>query len=657
MAVFLWGLFILPLSAFALPVELEEEVVSASAFEEDRDRSPGSVTVVRTDDVKGEMQSLPDLLERVPGLHVIRARGRGAYTVASVRGSSSSQVAVYVDGVLQNLGSEAAVDLSAIPVDEVDRIEVYRGYIPARFPEAGIGGVINIVTRAPDGRGRTTLTAGVESFGTFGGSLARSGTLGDGRFLASVGYKRSTGDFPYRNDNGTPYNTGDDYDAHRQNNGYGMTDLLFKWEDDAWSARVAWSRNDRELPAPAPGMDLPSSPRGGTLDTDKWDLSLGRRQRWGAVDWGWRLEYLTQDRVWDNPDNTLGGLDERHNEYRTKRVTGALDASWAWGSRHFLEATVAGSDETLDVDGDIVATFGGRDSFDQTTWKAVLQDSISLTPDGTLLLTPSVRWDASDGDGRATWAVAATKQIGSDWTIRAGYGTYARAPNMYERYGDGATIRPAPNLNWETGTQWDLGVVWNNLKQEKKGADMTLSLTYFGRRTDDLIEFVMAGPRYGVYENVAKARVSGLELEGTVDRGFWSLSFTGTWMRAENETPDSYRDGKRLPNSPEWAAGARLTRRFPDAAGQDRVSAFVEGRFTGDSYFDQAEQVRYDDLFLLNAGVKWAVREDLNLALGVTDALDNGPDVKISAAGPGPDRTAWYPLAGRSFYATLSWSF
>ena len=85
------------------------------------------------------MQSLPDLLERVPGLHIVRARGRGAYTVASIRGSTSAQVAVYVDGSLRNLGSEAAVDLSAIPVGEVERIEVYRGYIPVRFTEAGLG--------------------------------------------------------------------------------------------------------------------------------------------------------------------------------------------------------------------------------------------------------------------------------------------------------------------------------------------------------------------------------------------------------------------------------------------------------------------------------------------------------------------------------------
>ena len=101
-------------------------------------------TSIKPQEMKGEQKNLPELLKQVPGLHIIELKGRGAYTTASVRGSTASQVAVYVDGVLMNLGSEAAVDLSTIPVENVERIEVYRGYIPARFGGASMGGVINI---------------------------------------------------------------------------------------------------------------------------------------------------------------------------------------------------------------------------------------------------------------------------------------------------------------------------------------------------------------------------------------------------------------------------------------------------------------------------------------------------------------------------------
>ncbi|WP_233572762.1 TonB-dependent receptor, partial [Fretibacterium sp. OH1220_COT-178] len=104
-------------------VELpEERVVSVAENEDTLLLSPGSVTVVRPQEMRGEQKNLPELLKQVPGLHVVETKGRGAYTVASIRGSSAAQVAVYVDGVLMNLGSEAAVDLSTIPVENVERI-------------------------------------------------------------------------------------------------------------------------------------------------------------------------------------------------------------------------------------------------------------------------------------------------------------------------------------------------------------------------------------------------------------------------------------------------------------------------------------------------------------------------------------------------------
>ncbi|MDR1649792.1 MAG: TonB-dependent receptor [Synergistaceae bacterium] len=658
---------LLPARAGAAPVELEEEFVSASALEEDRDRSPGSVTVVRAEELKGEMPSLPDMLERVPGLHVVQARGRGAYTVASIRGSTSSQVSVYVDGVLQNLGSEAAVDLSAIPVSEVERVEVYRGYIPARFSEAGLGGVVNIVTRAPEDGERTTLTAGIGSLGAVRTGLAHSRSLGGGRFLAALNHEGSAGDFSYRNDNGTPYNPADDYDAVRKNNERSMTDLLLKWEDERWNARLAWSRDDRDLPASAPGMDKPDSLRGARLDTGRWDAALSRR--WvvptdsGRVEWGLRAEWMKQDKKYDNPDNMLGGLGERHNEYRAERFSGALDASWApkaWGGRHFFEAIVSGSGETLDAAGDIVTRLGGKSRFSQESWRAALQDSIALTESGSLLLTPSLRWDRSGEDSETSWAVAATYQPTSAWTFKATYGRYARAPNLYERYGDGATIRPAEDLRWETGTQWDAGFVWNNLNRAapERGPSLTVSATYFGRKTDDLIEFIMTSPRFGIYENIAKSQAHGVELEARADWKLWRVSLAATWMRAENETAGNYRNGKRLPNAPQWAGTARLTRVFPDGKGEAvRASAFVEGQFTGDNYLDQNELVRYDNLLLLNAGIKWNIRENLDMTFGVYDVLDNGPDVKLRAVVNGPDRMSWYPLPGRGFYMTLIWSF
>ena len=84
--------------------------------------SPGTVTIIRPEEFKGEQKSLPDFLKMVPGVHVREVNGKGQYTTVTVRGSTAAQVGVFVDGVLTNLGGDAAVDISTIPVSNVERI-------------------------------------------------------------------------------------------------------------------------------------------------------------------------------------------------------------------------------------------------------------------------------------------------------------------------------------------------------------------------------------------------------------------------------------------------------------------------------------------------------------------------------------------------------
>ena len=73
------------------PAELPAEKITADAGEEDKLLlSPGTVTVIKPQEMKGEQKNLPELLKQVPGLHIVETKGRGAYTTASVRGSSAS---------------------------------------------------------------------------------------------------------------------------------------------------------------------------------------------------------------------------------------------------------------------------------------------------------------------------------------------------------------------------------------------------------------------------------------------------------------------------------------------------------------------------------------------------------------------------------------
>ncbi|MDR1019888.1 MAG: TonB-dependent receptor, partial [Synergistaceae bacterium] len=646
-------------------VDLPEELVSGTAVyeeaEQDKYRSPGMVTVIRPQEREGEQRSLPDLLEDVPGMRIVRVRGRHGYAVASVRGSTSSQVAVYVDGVLMNLGSEAAVDLSAIPVDNVERIEVYRGYVPAQFGAQSMGGVINIVTKDPR-KPQTTLSMGVGSFGRVKGTVSHSAEMGrGGKFFGSFGYEGYDGDFGYWNDNGTPYNDTDDYDAKRRSNGFENMDALLKWENEHWKARASWSRRDRDLALTAPGLDKPGVNQrpGALLDTDRFDLSLARSQTSGSVDWRWEIQYAKQERAYDsrrgNSLSPIGGMTVTKSEYDAERAGLSLSSAWAWGERHYMEFLAEYFDESLNVDGDTLFDYlNGISKYSRTDWNFNLQDTITLDRAGTFLATPSIRWHKLDDEDHFTWQIALTKEFSPAWMLKTTYGTYARAPNLYERYGDGAFILPAAgDLMWETGTQIDLGVIWTG---DALGARSTVSLSGFKRDSENLIEFNVESPRYGRYSNIAKAEVKGAEMEASLGWEKWDLSLSGTWIDGKNMTPDDpgavRYHGKTLPNRPEWSGAVRLTRKY------SKGSAFVEYQHVGENYADSSEKVLFDARDVFNIGMKYALSPTTQVILGVDDVFGEADDWRMRPDGRnGPTRMLWYPVEGRTFYLTLNMEF
>ena len=177
---------------------LEGVTVEAKRPDWEAKLSPGTVTVIRPDDYKGEQKDLPDLLKMVPGVHVRELNGKGQYTTVSVRGSTAAQVGVFVDGVLFNLGGDAAADISTIPVHNVERIEVYRGYIPARLGGTFMGGVINVVTKRPT-KANVQASFGKSSFGGYKGNLQIDAPLGGGALMVGINRDQSDGDFKYKN--------------------------------------------------------------------------------------------------------------------------------------------------------------------------------------------------------------------------------------------------------------------------------------------------------------------------------------------------------------------------------------------------------------------------------------------------------------------------
>ncbi len=627
--------------AETLPVVL----VTASWLSES-ELSSGTVTVINPSEYQGEFKDVASLLDHVAGVHVIKLRGRGGYAVASIRGSTSSQVAVYIDGILVNLQGEPAFDLSNISLNDIKRIEIYRGHIPARFGVSGMGGVINIVTKKKASKFKLLMGGG--SFGDYKISGFIPVFRAENRScMLTFETAGSKGDFKYYNDNNTPYNKTDDYMAVRKNNSWYYKKFMINSNINNFKIKYSFLDKRRHLPLAAPGTDKANVYSSAYLDTYDWSFGVSKRYDFTEGNWGWFFEHREKVKEFFNPKNEVGWYGQLYNRYTTVKDSVGISYLKQLNHCNLLELFMDYSKETLNVTGDIVDVFGGRDKFAGESLNLTLQDTIFLTDDYTFTLTPVLRYNRFNGKDKVSGSLAVSKNLGENLTLSATYGIYYRFPNFYELYGDGATLLPNPSLKEEKSNQWDLGLKWlgsiNNVS-------IKTSLVYFVFDSDNLIEYIMTNPRFGCYKNIGKASVKGIEFSLDALYKSWMFTLSYTYMGALNLSP-GYRYKKALPNRPKHSAYVRISKNL-----RTDLKAFLELEYTGQNYADEAERIKYSDFLNTNLGLKYEFKNGAVLSLTVNN-LFNNQDFYLEPRGKGAKRTPWYPVEGRAVFLSYSFSF
>jgi outer membrane receptor protein involved in Fe transport len=130
----------------ALTAVQEQVVVSASLGGALAPQTGSSVTVVTQQEIQDEgVDTLADALRNVPGVAINRTGQLGAVTSAFIRGGNSNYDLVMIDGIPMN-DFGGGFDLSPLPVDGVDRVEVMRGPESALYGENAVAGVINVIS-------------------------------------------------------------------------------------------------------------------------------------------------------------------------------------------------------------------------------------------------------------------------------------------------------------------------------------------------------------------------------------------------------------------------------------------------------------------------------------------------------------------------------
>ncbi|RAU84514.1 TonB-dependent receptor [Pontibacter arcticus] len=104
-----------------------------------------AVTAISTKALQNSTSDAKEVLNRVAGVRVLEEGGLGSNASFSLNGFSGDQVKFFLNGLPMNNFS-SSLRLSDIPVNTIERIEVYKGVVPVWLGTDALGGAVNIIT-------------------------------------------------------------------------------------------------------------------------------------------------------------------------------------------------------------------------------------------------------------------------------------------------------------------------------------------------------------------------------------------------------------------------------------------------------------------------------------------------------------------------------
>ena len=621
--------------------------------------TPVMTTIIKREAFEGKIESLAEVIEKEMGVQVRQSGGLGSFSSVSLRGSSSEQVLVYLDGILLNDASGGGVDLSTISLGDVAAIDIYRGATPINFGSASVGGAVNIRTLRAKKGFDASLSGGYGSFKSRKLNAFINHKPGRGDYLVSGDYLAADNDFEILNDNGTQWNTADDRLEKRNNAQVEQGNLLVKAGYDASETLRLDLMNqffakDQGIPSwdnsPATQSTLETIRNISTAKLTADDLTAAH------LDSSTTLTYTWKEEEYDDRGGHIG-LDEQHTTYTTDRLNADGLVEWI-GEWQSLIGTVNLHHETYSADDHLDRSHPGESR--RTMASIGLQDSFFLF-DETLIVTPAARYTWIDdrlGADTSNWGTIQAEQRRRDsyltpqiglvynplaWlTFKSNLAKYVRQPSFFELFGDRGLFVGNPELKEERGVNFDIGAQCRWMAPLPGLERLSLSLAYFRIDADDLITRVYDSRGVGKSENVSGALTRGIEAGAIVEfLHHFRVIVNLTHQDPENRSDIRAFDGKRLPG------------RFEDALHQ---RARVEARHAGFTVY--AETVKesgmyYDTPNLLPAADKEEINAGLAWAAGPWQFQIEGRNLSDKRY----EDFNGFPLPGRSVYASVKYTF
>lgn len=572
---------------------IETIVVQATRLDQQLYQVGSSIDVITAADLQqGGYQFLTDALAAAPGVTVNQNGAYGGSAAVRIRGASSEQTLVLIDGVVVNDSSSpgGGFDFSRLDPRTVERIEILKGPQSTLWGSDAIGGVVSIVTKSPAEKTGGSLFVEYGSAATLRGGVDFSTANAVGDMRVGVVSTETDGLSKADEDNGNS-------------------------EDDAYASTTISAQG---------GINLPREAR----------LNLSFLQTDADTDFD-SFVAGAQGNVGDGPDSSE--TRERTAQLNLKvpmldgRMTNSLSYGYADIERENFSNSIAGFSavgerKIFRYQGGFKLNEGQQLGFgverealqsagtDTTTNSQFLL--YEWQPQDALTLTAGLRSDDIESYGRETTArLAMAYQLTEQLTLRGSWGQGFKAPTIFQTtfFCCGATA-PNTGLAPEEADAVDVGVDWRSA-----GGDSRIGFTAFRQDIENLITFSFAA---GGYENIAQARNKGVEMSlGHQFNDYLVVDLTYAYLHAEDE------QGNPLIRVPEHTGDLKVS-----LSPRSDLNIAVVTRYNSKELESSGE---VDSWIRLDLAAQYTLQDNLQLYMRVENLLDEDYQQILGYGTPG----------------------
>jgi iron complex outermembrane receptor protein len=623
-------------------------VVTATRFADSKRNLPVGVTVITADDIRQSATSnLPEILAQYGLLHIRDNSGSPSQQV-DLRGfgaTGDQNTLVLLDGLKLSDNEQVPAQLTSIPLDSIERIEIVRGSGAVLYGGGASGGTINIITRAPSARRGYV----VGRMGSYGSQEVRAGYSARGDVLGLA--------------LDTSY---EDTDGYRTNNNYRQANVSGMLDARAGSGRAYLrfngNRQDLGLPGQLSEAQIAADPRQASTpnnDSSRTGSTLVLGGSWNAG--RHELAADLSRRVKDAKSNFGATLFFPASTIDTEVTLTSLQprAKLAFDALGRSHDIVLGVDlEEWDYESRTAGPFPSFRTGEQTNQALYAQANLWLAERTRLVLGARAQRSedllaehvAPVDERRAkhkleAYEVALRHGLGGGWSGYGKYGSSFRLGNFDENICSIFLCVPVL-LEPQTAKGGELGAEYERNGWRARAA-------YYSQDLENEIYF---SPSLFQNINLDPTRRRGFELEAawraspTLDLRASFAQIEATFRRGVYGGADV--SGKDVPLVPERIATAGVAWSF-----QPRTRFIANARYVGPQRYDgDQENVfrKQPDYTLVDLKLEHVIGP-LTLALEVKNVFDEG--YYSYGLWFAPSTVFAYPAPGRAGYLSAAYKF